>query len=306
MRRAPDVRHALALGLAAASVAAPLAAQEWHDFRSARQVGDIASLSVELYYGAGHLLVAPSELPLLYDARLRYDAETFAPVRGWTRDGSDATVRIGLESVGRADSEGRVRLRLGENVDFDLEDLIEGGEERAGTLDLALNPDVETSLEVRVGAAEADLDLGGLSLAGLDFATGASDAEISFDTPNRIRMERLTLKSGAARFEATRLGNARFDAFEFEGAVGEVLLDFGGEWERDATARIKVVIGELRIRVPRDIGVRVTRKSLLSSLEADGFVKRGHAHVSPNWDDASVRFEIEIESGFGTVEIVRR
>lgn len=305
MRRTAEPRRVLAIAILTVAAASPLAAQEWHDFRSARQVGDVGALSVELFYGAGHLNVGATDLPLLYDARLRYDAETFAPVRGWTRDGSDAALRVGVESVA-SDNEGRARLRIGDDVDFDLENLLDGGEERAGTLELALNRSVETSLQIRVGAAEADLELGGLSLSGLDYATGASDTEISFRTPNRVRMGHMALKSGAARFEATELGNARFDSFEFEGAVGEVLLDFSGEWERDASARVKVVIGELRIRVPREIGVRITRKSLLSSLDAKGFEKRGDAHVTPNWDDASVKLDIELEAGFGTVEVVRR
>jgi len=303
----PDLRPlalagaALLAGLPTAS--APLAAQEWRDFRAARQAAETESLEVELIYGAGRLQVTPSEMPFLYDARVRYDASRFRPLRAWTREGDRGRLRVAVTSVGETDGPATIRLDDW-SVDVDLDDLRRRGDE-LGRIDLALHPGVPTDLKLLVGAATADLDLGGLSLRSLEFATGASETDITFDAPNRVRMERLSLTAGAAEFEAHSLGNARFDRLEFDGAIGDVLLDLSGQWDESATAAIRMGIGELTIRVPRDIGVRIERRSVLISLDAPGFEKTDSVYVTSNWDTAEVRLEIELKAAFGSVEVER-
>lgn len=288
----------------AALLPGPAAAQEWREFRAARQAGGMSSLEVELVYGAGRLDVVPSETPFLYDAHIRYDADRFEPVRGWTREGDRGRLRLALTSVGDGD-DGRATIRLDDwNLDLDFDDLRRRGDD-LGRVELALHPAVPTDLKIGVGAARVNLDLGGLSLRTLEFGTGASETDISFDTPNRVRMERLSLTAGAAEFEAHDLGNARFDRLEFDGAIGDVLLDLRGEWDHSATAAIKMGIGELKIRVPRDIGVRIRRSSVLISLDAPGFRKEDRVYVSPNWESAGITLDIELKAAFGTVEVER-
>jgi hypothetical protein len=289
------------VGLVATS--APLSAQQWRDFRAARQSADIESLEVELLYGAGRLTVTGSDAPFLYDARIRYDTDRFQPLRGWSIDGERGRLRLAVTSVG--DRTGPATIRLEDwDLDFDLEDLKRDADE-LGTLDLELHPGIPTDLRLEVGAAASRLELGDLSLSSLEILTGASDTQVGFQEPNRVRMPRLTIKAGAAEFEAEHLGNARFDHLEFAGAIGNVTLDFSGEWERDADAVIKMGVGELKLVVPRDIGIRIERTSILVSLDAPGFEKVDRSYVSPNWDTADVQLEIVLEAAFGAVEVER-
>lgn len=295
----------LTAGLLAGLLATPAhaGAQEWRDFRAARQAGEAQSLEVELIYGAGRLQVAPSDAPFLYDARVRYDATRFRPLRGWSLDGDRGRLRIAVASADDAGEPSTIRLDDWE-VDVDFDDLRRRGDE-LGRVDFSLHPAVPTDLKLLVGAASADLDLGGLSLRSFEYATGASETDISFETPNRVRMERLSLTAGAAEFEAHDLGNARFDRLEFDGAIGDVLLDLSGEWDASATAAIKMGIGELRIRVPAEIGVRIERSSVLVSLDAPGFEKTDRVYVTPNWGSADIRLEIQLEAAFGSVAVER-
>ena len=282
--------------------AAPSAAQQWHDFRTARQANGIAELEIQLVYGAGRLSVAPSHQFLLYDATLRYDADRFEPLRDWSRDGDRGRLRLAISSVPGDGSHATVRLDDWD-IEFDLENLPRDGDEM-GEVELRIHPLVPTSLELGVGAALTRLDLGGLTLTSLRFGTGASDARLSFDTPNRTRMDLLSLKSGAAKFRAEGLGNARFERMEFHGVVGDVVLDFSGEWTRSAEVDIKMALGELVIRVPREIGVRIERRGF-ASLTAEDFEKVGDAYLSPNWTSAPVKLEIHLTAGIGTVEVER-
>ncbi len=271
MRRL-SLRSVCALAVLVAT-AAPASAQQWRDFRAARQAGAIESLEVELLYGAGRLTITRSETPFLYDARVHYDTERFQPLRGWSSEGTRGRLRLALTSVD--DETGPSTIRMA------------------------------TDLRLGVGAAAAHLDLGDLSLTSVEILTGASQTEVSFSEPNRVRMSSLTFKVGAADFEAEGLGNARFDRLEFTGAIGNVTLDFSGAWEQDATAEIKMGVGELKLRVPRDIGVRIERSSLLIKLDAAGFDRVDGAYVTPNWDSADVQLEIELGAAFGTVKIER-
>ncbi|MDH3733793.1 MAG: LiaF-related protein [Gemmatimonadota bacterium] len=288
--------------LIAASVG-PIAAQDWRDFRAARQSADVESMQVELLYGAGRLFVKPSGSSFLYDARIRYDTERFQPLRGWTIEGDRGHLRLALTSVG--DERGQATIRLEEwDLDFDFDDL-RFRDDEAGELNLELHPDVPTDLRLEIGAAASRLDLGGLSLTSFELLTGASKTEVVFGDPNRERMSELVFKVGAAEFDASGLGNARFDRMEFVGAIGDVRLDFSGEWERSATAEIKMGVGELNLRVPREIGVRIERSSLLIALDAPGFTKVDRSYESENWNTAEIKLEIVLEAAFGAVEVER-
>ncbi len=116
-------------------------------------------------------------------------------------------------------------------------------------------------------------------------------------------MERLELAVGVAEFRASGLGNARFQEFEFKGAVGDVVLDFTGDWSADASGTIEMGLGSLTLVFPEDLGVRITKKGFLAALDAPGFTKVDGGWQSPNWDSAPHQFEIRLVSALGSIEV---
>lgn len=296
--------------LAATSLAAVLAAvgpralhaQEWKQFRTARQDGGYGALELEVIYGAGELSVAPVEGAHLYDIRLRFDAERFVPVRSWSAEADRARLRVALTSA-RASADGVPSIRLDEfDVEFDLEDLKKLGDS-AGRLEVGLSRDVPTDLRVHVGAARSELELGGLPITRLEVNTGASETRLSFEAPNPVPMERLVLKVGAAEFRAEKLGNAGFERFSFEGGVGDVVLDFTGEWRGNASAGIRMGVGALKLRVPSDLGVRIRKRSFLTSFDAAGFTRMDDAFETANWGSAASRLYLDLEAAFGSIDV---
>ena len=277
---------------------APVAAQEWRDFRAARQIGDLEALEVELMYAGGRLHVSPSETPLLYDVRLRYDAERSLPRREWRRVGRTGHLRLAASSSPEDRRDADDATWPGD-LELELEDLPRDAD-AAGRLDLSLNASVPTDLWLGIGAGRARLDLGGAHLTALELITGATDVEVGFARENRAAMELLSIKSGATAFMAQKLGNARFRRLEFYGLVGDVVLDFSGSWRSSAEAEITMGLGELLMRVPAHIGVRV-RRSGLASLSAESFEKVGDYWLSPNWETARVRLEVTLVAGLGSV-----
>ncbi len=272
--------------------AAPVVAQEtdWTEVRARRQADGVASVTIDVEYFAGELRVAAADAGLLYDTHLKYDAARMRPERKWSVDGDAARLIIGFEGIG---DDG--------DIDFDLD----MDEEDHGFLNLGLSPDVPTDLRMKVGAALSVVDLGGVPLTGLVYQTGASDTELAFGSVNPASMERLELAVGVAEFTATGLGNARFDELEFTGGLGDVRLDFTGEWSADASATIEMGLGSLTLVVPPDLGVRINKKGFLASLDAPGFTKVDGAWQSPGWESASHRLDIHLRAALGTIEVLQ-
>ncbi|HEV2147137.1 MAG TPA: toast rack family protein [Longimicrobiaceae bacterium] len=279
-------RTLLAAALAAITgcgSAAASDAQSWRTVTSSRQPSGERALDVQVEYGAGRLRVAPAERPVLYQFEMRYDEGQVSPLTEYDR--ASGRLRVGMESRDR-----KRGIRMDRISD----------ESRA---DLRLSRDVPLDLELKFGAGDADIDLGGLAVRKLRVATGASETVVAFGKPNRVAADEVRLEAGAAKFEARGLGNARADRFRFKGGVGETVLDFGGAWDRNATATISMGIGSLTLRFPRSLGVRVVKDSFLTSFDATGMVKRGGAYYSRNWETAQNRLTVEVDAALGSIDV---
>lgn len=254
-------------------------AQSWRTLTTSRQLAGEESLDVEVTYGAGRFRVGPAEPGLLYRMELRYDEEAFEPVNEY-RGGR---LRLGTEGNGEGFSVGRGRSE--------------------GELDVKLARAVPMNLRLRFGAVRADLDLGGLSLTDLELSTGASESRIDVTEPNPVPMRRAELQVGAAEFTARHLGNLNADRIEIDAGVGEVTLEFTGQWRRDAEVAVDLGLGALELRFPEGLGVKLEKDSFLTSLDAQRMVKREDAYYSLDWEEAERRITVSVDAALGSVRV---
>jgi len=254
-------------------------AQTWRTVTMSRQHDGESSLDVRIRYGVGRLDLRSAEPGLLYSMRLRYDEEVYEPV---------------------ADYEGN-RLRLG--VDVIQRKIRVGERDHVGQLDVALARGVPTDLDLEFGAGRADLDLGGLSLTRLDLRTGASETRLDVSSPNPERMRDATIEVGAAEFSARKLGNLNAAEIVISAGVGQVTLDFTGEWRRDADVVVDMGLGSLELRFPEGIGVRLRKNTFLTAFDSEGLIKRGDSYYSPDWDEAEHRITLDVDAAFGSIEV---
>jgi len=289
MMRNPT-RSGVVAALLSLAVATPVAAQSgsWYEMSARRQIVGVRALEANIGYALGRLNVHAAPAGLLYESNLRYDSGRFEPKRSW--DLSDGTGSLALSLSGLDDN-------------WDLDELDEFEDSDMGSLDLGLSREVPTVLSVDVGAAEVEMDLGGVALQRFTYRTAASETSIAFETPNPVRMDRLELEAGAADFKAYRLGNARFETVEFVGAVGDVSLDFTGEWTGSANGDIKMGLGTLNLTFPRDIGVRVVKRGILASFDSSGFDAVDGGFQTSNWDTAESRLTLDIRAAFGDIDV---
>ncbi len=271
-------RLALALLLIGAGVARA-DGQDWRTVTMSRQVEDEESVDVLVRYGAGEFTVGAAESGTLYRMQLKYDEEVFEPVA----EHRGSTLRIGTETIGRRWM---------------------GRDHSAGSMELALAQDVAMDLTMEFGAVKAEIDLGGLRLTALDIETGASQTRLVVSEPNVETMDEASLEVGAAEFTARQLGNLNAARIEVDAGVGDIDLDFTGEWRRDARISVDMGLGALTLRFPKGLGVKLVKDTFLTSLDSEGLVKRGDAYYSLDYDEAEYQVTVDVDAAFGSIRVV--
>lgn len=258
-------------------------AQSMRPFSTFRQQHGETRLRANLQYAAGVLRLGAGPATELYRMEVSYDQDRFVPRSDF--DAVRGQVLLGVETAGRGGLRvvSQNQLRQVANVSF--------------------SPDVDLALDVGLGAVDADLELGGLRLTDLNLETGASRAVIRFSRPNGTRCRSAQFSAGAAQLSVIGLGNSRCDRIDFQGGGGKVALDFGGSWTASSEVEVKMAMGELTLRLPRQIGVRITLDKFLSSFEPTGLVRRGNSFESPGYDRDSRHLDIELTTAVGEVRV---
>lgn len=270
---------ALALSLGAGSAAA----QSMRAFTTFRQLHGETRLQADLDYRAGGLRVAPGRTSELYRMDASYDEDRYLPT-------SDFNAAKGFVSLGlRPAGEGGLRVTSKRQLRQDA--------------NIAFSPAVDLDLDITLGAVDADLELGGLSLSELTMQAGASQAVIRFSQPNRSRCRTAEITAGAAEVTVLGLGNSRCDRIDFEGGMGKTTLDFDGAWTSSSQARVKMAMGELTLRLPRRVGVRLTLDRFLARFEPAGLVRAGDHFQSAGYENAERRLDIQVTTAVGGVKI---
>ena len=282
-------REALSLVVALALPIESVMAQGgplWRTVEVSRQLRDTLPQRIRVQYGAGRLDVRGTADPLLYSMRLRYDESRVSPVHRYDAEQRSAT--LGVAALPRS-----ARPASG------------GDSREPGELVLTLPNRVPLDLDLELGGTQSTLELGGLALRTVRIECGATDATLLFSRVNRTRMHQLEIDVGAADFSATNLANANADQVRLRGGVGVVDLDFGGAWTHDMSVTAQLAVGQLRVRVPSEVGVRLTVSRVAAGFEHEGFTKRDDAWYSENYERAAHKLHLDAGTYFGKIEIRR-
>ncbi len=277
-----NVASRLLVALLLALAGGPLSAQTLRTLAGNRQLSGQDELNVNVTFAAGRLAIGRDDSGMLYRARVVYDEDRFEPILAYAAPDRSLTVGVsGLRGVGHRDEGAKQEVRLD------------------------VSPRVPVRFNIKFGAGEADVDLGGLNLVRAEINTGATDATVRFSTPTTGRCENATFHVGAAAFRAERLANARCRTLDFAGGVGDLTLDFSGDWGPVSRPEVDVSVGmgSLTLRFPRTVGVRLDVARLFSSFERSGLVQRDGAYYSPNYDSAAVRVHLDVKAALGSIDV---
>ena len=64
-----------------------------------------------------------------------------------------------------------------------------------------------------------------------------------------------------------------------------------------------MAVGELTLRLPRNVGVRLELDRFLASFDPAGLVRTGNAFQSSGYEQAERRLDIEVTTAVGGVEV---
>jgi hypothetical protein len=228
---------------------------------------------LKILFGAGELTLSPGADDLLVEGTATYNVPNFKPVI--IENGGDIELKQGeFKSLNVGNFRNEWDLKLGE---------------------------APMELEINAGAYQGRYEFGGLALTGLTIKDGASAVDVSFSESNRTEMSVFRYETGASNVELSGLANANFSTLIFNGGAGDYTLDFSGELEQDATARIETGFGNLMLVIPEDVDARVTVEGAAVNVNhSSGW---GQSNRTYTQDSSGPTLTIIVKMGAGNVTI---
>ena len=257
-----------------------VAVGELQDTREAIPLPDAGSASVDILFGVGDLEIDSGASDQLFSGHFRYNVERWEPEVDY--DGDVLTIKQGGTEQDWGIPTGNIRN------DWDLE----------------FSPDIPLRMNLDLGAGDGELDFTGLQIEELDLNMGAGDFEVRFDEPNQARMGQLALDTGASKLDVIGIGHAGPDEMIVQGGVGDITLDFTGDWPHSSEARITSGVGSIALRLPDDVGVRVSVEGGLTNVETSGLRRSGDDYVNDAFGEAETELQIELTTGVGSVRLI--
>ena len=236
-------------------------------------VPDPEETRLKISFGAGELTLSPGAEDVLVEGTATYNLPNFKPEI--KIDGNTVEIKQGdFKSLNVGDFKNEWDLKLGKTP---------------------------MDLEINAGAYKGDYEFGGLALTNLTIKDGASDVDVSFSAPNLTEMSVFRYETGASNVELTGLANANFATLIFNGGAGDYTLDFSGELEQDATARIESGFGDLKLVIPEDVDARVTVEGgAINVNHSSGWGQSNHTYTQ---DGSGPTLTIIVKMGAGNVTI---
>lgn len=149
----------------------------------------------------------------------------------------------------------------------------------------------------RLVVRDSGVEGGFASLFDLDEFRNEWDLKLNEDVPMQMTID---LGAGRSNLE---LGALHLTGFNISGGAGNVTIDLTGDWQDDLDARIAGGLGNIHVRVPRDVGVSIKVETGVGSVDANGLAKNGSTYTNDAYGVSDVTLRIEIEAGVGRINL---
>lgn len=171
------------------------------------------------------------------------------------------------------ESKGRLTIRQPQNSDIAFEGNVKY------EWDLRFTSDIPLDMRIECGAGDHDLDLARLNLTALDVKLGAGDVKINLTD------------------------NPELDDIDFDIGAGNVDIDMNGTWEKDVIVDVKGGVGQISLRLPKDVGVRVDISQGIGKVDTSGLTRQGDSYVNAAYGESDVVMDINIQAGVGQINV---
>ncbi len=216
-----------------------------------------------------------------------------------SRGGAAVTENISQPLSGAESAEVDIDFGVGE---LRLEALPAGSDELiAGSINRpARGQRVEQSFDVEEGVANYALAMHGstgpFSFLGRTGEDWLWELQLNPDLPLR-----LVISTGVGESHLD-LGQLNISSLDVETGVGETTVTLPGSGQIEAN--IEGGVGSLIVEIPQGVPARIDSETGLGELALEGeFLREGDVYVSPGYDDALDRIDLDLSAGVGEVVV---
>jgi len=133
----------------------------------------------------------------------------------------------------------------------------------------------------------------------LGVVLGAGVANMNFEN---FHIEKALFKLGVGSFKIN-MANVSLPFLKIEAGIGEASLDLSGDYKNDLKGQIDAGIGELKIFVPSNIGVKFIVTGFLGDVQAEGYKKNGDEYTNTFYGETKHSIVIKINGAIGTIKV---
>ena len=118
---------------------------------------------------------------------------------------------------------------------------------------------------------------------------------------DEVPME-LRVKLGAGTSDL-QLAGLSLTGLDVNLGAGDHALDLSGDWARDLDVTIDAGAARLRVRLPRDVGVRVEIDDGPHTVEAAGLTQVENVYTNAAYGVSEVTLRVDLEVGIGQIDL---
>ena len=85
--------------------------------------------------------------------------------------------------------------------------------------------------------------------------------------------------------------------------AGNSTVDLSGDWARDLDVTIHAGAGDITVRLPKDVGVRVQVDAGVGTVESRGLKQDGDNHTNAAYGQSKTTLQVDIEAGIGQINL---
>lgn len=113
----------------------------------------------------------------------------------------------------------------------------------------------------------------------------------------------LSISTGAGNSQLD-LGGLDMTSLKVETGAGTTTVNLGGNWQHDVNVSITGGVGQLKVNLPAEMGVRVEMDTALVTVTANGLIVAGNGYVNQAYDTAPHTLTLNLQAGVGSVTLV--
>jgi hypothetical protein len=160
------------------------------------------------------------------------------------------------------------------------------------------DPTVDWSVTDGVGRLKIDQSgSGSVSVFDLDDIKNDWNLNLSDEIPTSLDVE---LGAGESTLN---VGSLALTDLDVDTGAGDTTIDLTGDWDNDLDAAVEAGAGQVTIRVPADVGVRIETDTGIVDVDHSGLTKDGDVYTNDAYGVSDVTLTINVDAGIGELNL---